>query len=191
MRRIFVPSMNIEQRLEEALADFDTANTDIMCLLEEHNKELLWKPDPKRWSAAQSIEHILVTNERYFPILEKRISSGGDKNNNKKPYKPTFWGKMIYKAVDPALMKTNKSRTAKIFNPQPSVEIPTLIRRFEKDQQKLKGILEKTFEVDTTKKIPSPLTRFVRFSLVDAMAIITKHQIRHYIQAKNAVEAKS
>lgn len=182
--------MNIEQRLELALTDFEKADNDITRLLEEHNKELLWKPEPKRWSAAQSIEHILVTSERYFPILEERISKGGDKSNNKKPYKPTFWGKMIYKAVDPALMKTNKSRTAKIFNPQPSVEIPTLIQRFEKDQKKLKGLMEKALEVDTSKKIPSPLTRLVRFSLVDALAIISKHQIRHYIQAKEAIETK-
>lgn len=182
--------MNIEERLEQALADFEQADNDITRLLEDHNKELLWKPHPKKWSAAQSIEHVLVTNERYFPILEKRISRGGDNSNNKKNYKPTFWGNMIYKAVDPALMKTKKSRTAKIFNPQPSVEIPTLIRRFEKDQEKLKSLIKKSFEVDTTKKIPSPLTGLVRFSLVDAMAIITKHQIRHYIQAKNAVEAK-
>jgi hypothetical protein len=182
--------MNIEERLELALNDFKQANTDITRLLEDHNKDLLWKPEPKKWSAAQSIEHILVTNEQYFPILEKRLNTEGDRSNNKQPYKPTFWGKMIYKAVDPALMKTKKSRTAKIFNPQPTVEIPTLIRRFEKDQKKLKGIIEKAFEVDTTQKIPSPLTGFVRFSLVDAMAIITKHEIRHYLQAKNVLALK-
>jgi hypothetical protein len=182
--------MNIEQRLEQALTDFEKADADITHLLEDHNKDLLWKPDPKKWSAAQSIEHILVTNEQYFPILEKRLKAGGDKSNNKKTYKPTFWGKMVYRAVDPALMKTKKSRTAKIFNPQPTVEIPTLIQRFEKDQKRLKSILEKSFEVDTTQKIPSPLTGFVRFSLIDAMAIISKHEIRHYLQAKNVLELK-
>ncbi len=180
--------MNIEQRLVQVLTDFETADKDIRKLLENNASKLLWKPSPKKWSAAQSIAHILVTNQSYFPILENKLAVQGNPLNNQKKYAPTFWGKMVYKAVDPTLMKTKKSVTFKIFNPKPVVEIAVLTTHFEKSQATLKKLIEKAMNTDASRKICSPLTPLVRFSVVDAMAIISKHEIRHYLQAKNVLE---
>lgn len=182
--------MNIEQRLQLALEDFDKAHNDILHLLESRNRDLLWKPHPKKWSPAQSIEHILVSNELYFPLIEDKLAAKGDARKNQSLYKPTFWGKMVYRAVDPDLMKTKKSKAPKLFNPQPSVEIPTLIRRFEKDQIRLKKCLERALENDATQKLRSPVSRIMRFTLVDVMAILSKHEIRHYLQAKNILSLR-
>lgn len=178
--------MTVHDVLEKALEDFLRADEDIRNLLYNH-KELLWKPAPDKWSAAQCIEHIMVSNTRYFDALENKLAVPEGKEKNKQPYRPTFWGNLVYKAVDPDRMKSHKSKAPKIFNPQPVVEIPTLIARFEKSQQMLHGYMQKTMETDATKKIKSPVSWFITYSLADTMAILSKHEIRHFLQAKNVL----
>lgn len=178
--------MTVHDVLERAKEDFLRADEDIRHLLHNH-KELLWKPAPDKWSAAQCIEHIMVSNTRYFEALENKLAVLEGKEKNKQPYRPTFWGKLLYKAVDPDRMKSHKSKAPKIFNPQPVVEIPTLITRFERSQQVLQGFLHKTMETDATQKIQSPVSRFISYSLADTMAILSKHEIRHFLQAKNVL----
>lgn len=181
--------MNFEQRIEQAIVDLKQADEDIKNLLENH-KELLWKPSPDKWSAAQCVEHIVVSNSRYFPVLDEKLASPNNKHHNQKPYKPTFWGKIIYNAVDPDQMSKRKSRTQKIFRPQPVVEIPTLIRRFEQSQTQMLEYMHRVLETDATQKISSPVSRIIRYSLADTMAILSKHEIRHHRQAINVLQLR-
>lgn len=37
--------------------------------------ELNWKPNPKAWSIAQHIEHLIIINQTYFPVLAE-LKSG-------------------------------------------------------------------------------------------------------------------
>ncbi len=181
--------MNFEQRIEQAIVDLKQADEDIINLLHSH-KELLWKPTPDRWSAAQCVEHIVVSNGRYFPVFDQKLSVQSNKHNNQKPYKPTFWGKMIYNAVDPDQMERRKSKTQKIFKPQPTVEIPTLIRRFEQSQEQLLGYMHRVLDADATQKISSPISKIIRYSLADTLAILSKHEIRHHRQALNVLKLR-
>lgn len=182
--------MNFEQRIQQAIVDLKQADEDIKNLLHSH-KELLWKPAPDKWSAAQCVEHLVVSNVRYFSVLEDKLSSPVNKHHNQKLYKPTFWGKIIYNAVDPDQMAHRKSKTQKIFRPQPTVEIPTLIRRFEQSQSQLLEFMHRMLETDATQKISSPASRLIRYSLADTMAILSKHEIRHYRQAQHVVELRA
>ena len=34
------------------------------------NEQLHWKPNPHTWSIAQNLDHLIVINESYYPILE-------------------------------------------------------------------------------------------------------------------------
>lgn len=181
--------MNFEQRIQQAIADVKQADNDIKDLLHSH-KELLWKPTPEKWSAAQCIEHIVVSNGRYYPLFDKRLTVKANKHYNQKAYKPTFWGRIIYNAVDPDQMEKRKSKTQKIFTPQPEVEIPTLIRRFEQSQEQLLHYMHQTLETDATQKISSPAAKLIRYSLADTMAILSKHEIRHYRQALNVLKLR-
>jgi hypothetical protein len=181
--------MTVHEVLEQALADFNRADEDIQHLINTY-KELLWKPSPDKWSAAQCVEHLIVSNGRYFPVLEKTLATPSEKERNHKPYSPTFWGRMIYRTVDPAYMEKRRSKTPKIFSPQPDVNIPTLLNRFEKSQQQMIGFLHKTIESDATRKIKSPVSGLIRYSLADAMAILSKHEIRHHHQALNVLKMK-
>ncbi len=181
--------MNFEQRIQQAIVDLKQVDEDIKNLLHSH-KELLWKPTADRWSAAQCVEHIVVSNGRYYPIFDQKLAVQSNKNNNQKQYKPTFWGKIIYNAVDPDQMEKRKSKTQKIFRPQPTVEIPTLIRRFEQSQEQLLDYMHKILEADATQKIPSPVSKVIRYSLADTLAILSKHEIRHHRQALNVLKQR-
>ena len=34
-----------------------------------NEEELNWKPDPESWSVAQHLDHLIVINQTYFPII--------------------------------------------------------------------------------------------------------------------------
>src|SRR5262249_49992923 len=78
--------------------------------------QLNWKPGADRWSVAQCFDHLLTVNGGYFPIFEKVLS--GDKKSTfweSLPWLPTFWGKMLLKAVDPESKR--KLKAPKVFQP--------------------------------------------------------------------------
>jgi DinB superfamily len=181
--------MNIEERIVMAIADLKEVDINIKHLLATE-KELLWKPTANAWSAAQCVEHLVVSNSLYFSAFDEKITQNPKASNNKQLYKPSFWGKLIYNMVDPDKMDRKKSKTPKIFNPQPIVDIPTLVKRFEDSQERLLGYFEKLALVDASQKISSPASWFIKLTIVDALAILSKHEIRHYLQAKRVLDIK-
>lgn len=82
-------------------------------------EELNWKPNPTTWSIAQNIDHLIVINETYFPILSD-LKTGN--------YQPPFiakigflaslFGKMILNSVKPDQQK--KIKTFPIWEPAKS-----------------------------------------------------------------------
>ncbi|CAN5340589.1 hypothetical protein BH20ACI2_BH20ACI2_22230 [soil metagenome] len=42
--------------------------------------QLNWKPSDENWSIAQCFEHLIVTNELYFPNIQ-RVIDGNHRNN--------------------------------------------------------------------------------------------------------------
>lgn len=181
--------MTVNEVLEKTLADFVQVDKDIKALLTS-GADLLWKPSANKWSAAQCIDHIIVTNGRYFPAIEKRLTNLAGKEKNLQKYNPTFWGKMIRATVDPDTKNKRKTKSPKIFKPAAEVDTSTLIQRFTESQQQFLGFLQKTMETDANKKIASPVSPLVLLSLADAVDIILQHEKYHYLQAMMVVAQK-
>lgn len=65
-------------------------------------EQLNLKPTPDTWSIAQVLDHLIVTNTSYFPVIANVA-----KNENHLPWYsgikivPLFFGKILLKAVHP------------------------------------------------------------------------------------------
>lgn len=146
--------------------------------------QLNWKPSPGIWSIAQNIEHLIVVNETYFPVVAA-LKAGTYKTPflGRLGFMVSFFGKTVLGAVQPDRRK--KMSTFPIWEPAQSEIGADIIERFSKHHQDLKKLIEDS--TDLIKKgavISSPANRNIVYKLETAFDIIVAHEQRHLEQAR-------
>jgi len=161
------------------------------CLTEFGNltsEQLNWKPNSNTWSIAQNLDHLIVVNETYYPVLAS-IKAGTYKTPfiAKIGFMVSFLGKTVLKAVQPDREK--KMKTFPIWEPATSNVIGDILKRFETHQNELiqkieeaKGLVEKDVVIS------SPANRNIVYKLATAFDIIVSHEQRHIEQSKELLK---
>ncbi len=123
-------------------------------------EELYWKPDPKTWSIAQNISHLIQFNKTYFLILE----SAQPKSER-------------------------KVKTISIWEPVKSSIAEGIIDEFKQHQSELIGAIEKATDLAKKETvISSPANRFIVYPIDVAFDIIVAHEKRHLKQSKKVYQ---
>lgn len=148
------------------------------------SEQLNRKPDSNTWSIAQNIDHIIVINESYYPIIQS-VRNG----SYKLPFIGRFGflvnilGKMILNSVQPD--RKRKMKTFSIWQPSQSEISSDILKKFQKHQEDLKKIIsdcEDLLQAGTV--ISSPANKNIVYKLETAFDIIVSHEQRHFEQAK-------
>jgi hypothetical protein len=168
----------LKQVAEDARANFGGLSSD----------QLNWKPGEKSWSVGQCFDHIIKTNEQFYPEFEK-LATGARKNNFIESYSPLtgFFGRFLIKAV------SEDSKKAKA--PSQSIVPPSdiegdIIERFTSHIDEVNRRVESCSAADRRKTIvTSPFLRVFTYSLDDAYTVLVEHTKRHFRQAKRVTEA--
>jgi len=151
------------------------------------NEQLNWKPSPDEWSVAQCLDHLVVSNEEFFPLIDK-IKRGAHKPSLKErvPILPRVFGSLVLNAVKPEGQR--KLKAAKPFQPSTSKIGADIVSRFENQQEEIAKQMKATENFDLRKIIvTSPIASFVTYSVFDAYRIIVAHDQRHVAQAKRVM----
>jgi uncharacterized damage-inducible protein DinB len=170
--------MNWTQEIDKITLDAE------MQFSELSSEQINWKPNSQTWSIAQNLEHLIVVNETYYPVLSA-LKNG----TYKKPFLAnfgfivSFFGKTVLNAVKPD--RKNKMKTFSIWEPgQPSVG-KDIVSRFKKHQSELQKQVNEANELLNNRiVISSPANKNVVYSLEMALDIIVTHEQRHLEQAK-------
>ncbi|GAA4273038.1 DinB family protein [Aquimarina gracilis] len=147
-------------------------------------EQLNWKPNPQTWSIAQNIDHLMVINETYFPVIES-IRKGTYKPPfmAKLRFMVSFFGTMILKSVQPDRKK--KIKTFPIWEPVKSEIAKGILDRFKAHQSELKEMIENSKDLaEKGTIISSPANKNIVYKLEKAFEIIVTHEQRHFEQAK-------
>ena len=170
--------INFEEQIDKTTQDF------IETFGELSNKEINWKPDAETWSIAQNIDHLIVINETYFPLIDAL-----KKGTYKLPFVAkigflvSFFGNFILKAAQPD--RKNKMKTFSIWEPSKSNIPDGLLDKFKNHQLELKKIIKDSEElVNHGTIISSPSNKYIVYKLEKAFEIIVSHEQRHFEQAK-------
>ena len=146
-------------------------------------EQLNWKPSPEKWSIAQCLDHLIVSDSSYFPELEK-ITAG--------TYRMKFWEKYSpFTGIMGQIMKDRLQEQPKIKMKAPekiqpsSSEIDTgIIERYHKNLDRFLEFISNCRTIDLDKTIiTSPNASVVTYSLRDAMQFLIQHEHRHINQA--------
>lgn len=64
--------------------------------------QLNWKPSPERWSVAQCFDHLITSNQGYFPIIEEVLAGKKRTLWQSMPFLPALAGRLLIKSLDPS-----------------------------------------------------------------------------------------
>lgn len=149
--------------------------------------QLNWKPSPDRWSVAQCFDHLITSNNGYFPVIDNVLAGRKRTFWESIPVLPGLAGKLLIKSLDPA--STRKIKAPKRFEPAQSDISASVIDDFADQQSKIVEKMKATEHLDLERiVITSPVASAVTYSLMDAYRIIVVHEQRHFQQAKRVME---
>jgi hypothetical protein len=149
--------------------------------------QLNWKPSAERWSVAQCFDHLLSSNNGYFPIIDNVLAGQQRTLWQSMPVLPGFMGKLLIKSLDPA--STRKLKTPKSFAPSQSDIRASVLDDFIAQQATIVDKMKATENLELDKIIiSSPVTSVVTYSLMDAYRVIVVHERRYFQQAQRVTE---
>ena len=151
-------------------------------------QQLNVQPNIQTWSIAQNLEHLIVINESYYPILNQLHGHVYKAPFHAKfTFLVNFFGSFVLKSVEPNRRK--KMKTFPIWEPINSGESHGVIERFIQHQEELKNIIEAaTPLIAKNVVIHSPASKVIVYKLASAFDIIVTHESRHINQAKELLE---
>lgn len=151
--------------------------------------QINWRPPDGGWSVGQCFEHLIITNELYFPAIRKVID-GTHRNNffSKIPFSVDLIAALMKNSLKPE--QKRKMKTFKMFEPAASEVAATVIDDFAENQRKIIDMIAAVKDADADKiKIPEPLHRALNLRLSDAFEILALHEKRHFQQAEKVAQA--
>jgi len=152
-------------------------------------EQLNWKPGADSWSVAQCLDHLIKTNEQFYPEFEK-LASGNRKNTFWQNFSPFtgMGGRFLVNAV------MNDSKKAKA--PSKSIVPPSdlqedIVERFAANLEDVSGKVGACASADLKKTVvSSPFLAVMTYTLDDAYTVLVEHSKRHIRQAKRVMEAE-
>lgn len=153
------------------------------------SEQINWKPAENSWSVGQCLEHIVITNEKFYPDFEK-LASGERRNSLIETWSPLtgFFGRFLINAV------TEDSKKAKV--PSTTIAPPSnvdakMVERFVSHIEGVNRKVEACGKADRQKTIvTSPFFFLATYSLDDAYTALVEHTKRHVRQAKRVVASE-
>ncbi len=171
-----------------AQANVETVETLFVLLSDE---ELLWKPDAQRWSVAECIQHLNLTNRHYVGEMHRVLGKSGAHAPTAN-YKPGYFGRKLYTRMHPDQIN-KKVKTFGKLNPENArLDARTVLNEYLDRGREVVALIEKSRSVDIGKiRINSAIGPLLRFKLGDAIQIVVNHDMRHLLQAQRVLELQT
>jgi hypothetical protein len=149
--------------------------------------QLNWKPNAGTWSIAQNIQHLMLVNESYIPVLDQarrpdyRIPFLG-----RIGWVVKFFGQAILRAVEPARQK--RMKTMALWQPSQSALPSDIVERFAQHQRELQNRINAADDlIRRGTIIASPANSNIVYRLETAFEIMVTHEERHLAQAREVL----
>lgn len=156
------------------------------------SKTLLRKANPKKWSVAEILSHLIIANGMYKPKLEKQLAIKTNLVSVSDGIKASWLPSFLVQKFKPKDNKIQlKMKTSGMFEPQlkENQTVLELIEEFEISLNDLKNwIYHYRTENISLKKFNSALGPVVRFNIPEACEFLLAHTERHFFQIERTLK---
>ncbi len=184
-------SVKLPNELQSLKNEFAMMKKEASALFTKVNESNFNKrPDSGGWSAAECIDHLIVTGIDYCDKYEealKIIMSKDLKLNGEIKY--SWFAERFIRFVAPPVRFRVKS--PKRWKPDSKINKSKVTAAYLQLQDRYMDLIDASEGWDISKiKLPSPATKMIKFSAFEILGINSAHQRRHFLQAKKVLNIK-
>ncbi len=140
---------------------------------------LRWRPRPEKWSIAEHVAHLTLSNRPYLPAIDASVAAarrGGRLGPG--PYRGSWLGQRFAASLEPPPRR--RTKTFKKLTPAPSLDTSAALSEFRACQGELLEVIRRAEGVDIGRaKLASPHFRLLRLRVIDALDALLAHTRRH------------
>ncbi|RRB07071.1 DinB family protein [Larkinella rosea] len=147
-------------------------------------EQLNWKPDTRRWSITQCLQHLNLAERFYIRNIQKKVDDLGIVQISPvdQQLKSGWAGKVVLLAVDPT--SRIKYPTSSLMKPRQDLNAQDVMQQFIELQQLLDNLLDKAIYLDwNQEKVMTLFGNWLKISLGNAFLMLVAHSERHLNQA--------
>jgi hypothetical protein len=141
-----------------------------------------WRPDPRRWSVGQCLEHIVLTARLYPDGIERMIHEARARQaSGARPYREGLVARLLVSSMEPP--PRLRVRTMRSVQPPAALERDVVMAGFD-------AVFARFAELIATAdgaalahaRMPSPFVRLISLTLGQTIAVNLAHARRHLWQ---------
>lgn len=149
-------------------------------------QQLNQRPSEKSWSALECLEHLNRYADHYLPLLNAKVEAASPRG--KEDYKPGLLGKPFALAMHPARRKKKISSPGNMNPLGSSLDANAVVNQFVSNMESYKRLSTRIEGVELRgSKIPVSAFPIVKLQLGDMLHTLIWHNVRHSLQAQEAM----
>jgi hypothetical protein len=146
-----------------------------------------WRPDERRWSVGQCLEHLTMM-VRLYPqrVLEMIEEARQREAHGGAPYREGWFTQWFVRSMEPP--PSLRVRTFGKVEPPASLDRDAVLEAFLASHQRLADLMRAADGVSLTHaRMSSPFVSFLKFTMNQVFAMNLAHARRHLWQARQVV----
>lgn len=151
-------------------------------------EQVLRRPGEKRWSAAECMEHLNITNRAYVPRISEALGTLRQKNlANKERFRLDWNARLLkYWLEPPSRLRLPTGAAFQPIQVQDPAGVLSLFQALNLElEEKLAAARGLALDAE---RIRSPFAENMQYSVYSAFVLIAAHNRRHLWQAENALK---
>ncbi len=153
---------------------------------ESSQREFSEAPSPGAWSAADNLVHLTLASQALIPRMSKTLAKLGEAGQRSDlRCRPDWIGRLYAWVLEPPVRF--KARAPRPFVPPAATPAGAALPAFLATQERVLALLGQSVGLDlAARKVPSPVSRYVRYNVCSVFHVLAAHQRRHLWQARRA-----
>jgi hypothetical protein len=178
-----------DPRLQQYLEEIQAIRLEARALGELTPEQFNWRPNAKRWSVGQCLEHIILTGRIYPRKIEKMLAeSQARQARGERPYVEGVITRWFVRAMEPPPVM--RIRTVGEVDPPRRLDRDVVMANFEAVHDEIERLIR---QADGSSLVhargPSAFVSVLRFTVGQTMALSLGHARRHLWQARQVTSA--
>ncbi len=152
-------------------------------------RELSLAPAAGGWSAADNLMHLTLASQSLIPRMAKTLGKLADAGRRTERATRADWiGRLYAWLLEPPVFF--RAKAPRPFVPPAGTTSADALPAFLAAQQGVRALVAQSAGLDlAARKVPSAISRSIRYNVYSAFRVLVAHERRHLWQARRAAEA--